>query len=280
MILRILTGLVLAPAAFWVIGWAPQWVFLLVLLAVVERGLYEYFLISRQAGFKPAPAVGYLAAGALCLAQAADLRWPGTLGMAVPATLIVSFLLPLIIALRWPVDPKQYLAAVSSTVFGIMYVGFMLSMLVPLRFSVQIGAIQVDGRNLTILLFLVIWAGDIFAYFVGKWIGRTRLVPRISPGKTVEGSIGGFLGSLLVAWVFARFFWQTDSLKKVILWAGWIAVSGQVGDLVESAIKRAGDIKDSGTLLPGHGGLLDRIDSLILAVPALWIAVVLDGFWK
>jgi len=273
--LRILTGLIMAPVAFWVVGWAPWWVFLLVLLALMEGGLYEYYLISQHAGFRSVPAIGYFASAALCLAQAADLQWPKLLGTAVPATLISSFLLTLLVALRWPVEPRHYLSATVSTFFGIFYLGFMLSLLVPLRFSAT-----VDGRHLTMLLVLVVSFGDIFAYFVGKWIGRTPLIPRISPGKTVEGSVAGFIGSVVVGAVFARFFWQTDSVKKVMLWAGLIAVAGQVGDLVESAMKRAGELKDSGTLLPGHGGLLDRIDSLILAVPVLWIAVALDGILK
>jgi phosphatidate cytidylyltransferase len=270
--LRILTALVMAPLAFCIIGWAPQWLFLLVLLAIVERGLHEFFALSRQAGFKTVPVIGYVAAGALCLAQAAEIHWPGTGGLWVILTLVAAVLLTLTIGLRWPSEPKHFLSATAATIFGFMYVGFTLSWLVPLRFSVPSGS-----RNLALFLFLVIIFGDIFALFVGRAVGRTKLCPQISPKKTLEGSIGGLLGSLLVAWVFAHWFWQTEPMKNVILDAGVIAVVGQVGDLVESAIKRAGDVKDSGTLLPGHGGLLDRIDSLVLAAPALWMIVALGA---
>ncbi len=272
MMLRILTGLPLALIVLWLIGWGPQWLFLLALLVTVERGLYEFFALSRQAGIKAFPAVGYVAGGAICLGQAAELRKPGGLGSAV---LVLVVLLTLSLALRWTSGLKQYLGAASSTIFGILYVAFTLSWLVPLRFSEP-----ASGRMLIFLLFLVIWAGDIFAFLAGRSIGRTPLFLRVSPKKTVEGAVGGFAGSLLVAWGFAGWFWKTADLKMVMLSAGLIALAGQVGDLVESALKRGANLKDSGTLLPGHGGLLDRIDSLLFGVPALWLAIALKGLLK
>jgi phosphatidate cytidylyltransferase len=268
--LRVLTALVMAPLAFWVVGWSPPWLFLIVLLLFVERGFYEYNRISHEAGFKTVPGIGYVATGAICLAQAAGIYWPGISGNLVLILLASSFLLTLLIALWRPSEPKQFLSATASTVFGILYVGFTLSWLIPLRFSDPVA-----GRNWTLLLFLVIWSGDICALLVGRTIGRTTLIPRISPGKTVEGSLGGLVGSLVVGGVFAHWVWQTAPLPTVILFAALIAVAGQVGDLVESALKRAGDVKDSGSILPGHGGFLDRIDSLILAAPALWIAITI-----
>lgn len=268
--LRILTALVMAPVAFWIIGWAPEWLYLLVLVAVVERGLYEFFVLSRQAGFGTVPLIGYVAAGALCLAQAIEIHWPGTWASSVLLVLVVAMLLTLTIGLLRPSETRHFLSGTAATIFGIIYLGFMLSWLAPLRFSASLGS-----REMALFLFLVIIFGDIFALFVGRAIGRTPLCPRISPKKTVEGSIGGLLGSLAVAWVYAHWYWQTEPMKTVILYASVTAVAGQVGDLVESAIKRAGDVKDSGTLLPGHGGLLDRIDSLILAAPALWFMVAL-----
>lgn len=258
------------------VWWGPVWLFVLVLLATVEIGLHEFFGISRQAGFKGFPVVGYVAGGVLCLAQAAELRRPGDLGLVVIA-LAVLFILWLAL-LRTP-DLKQYLGAVSTTIFGILYVAFTLSCLVPLRFAGHDPA-WATGRELVFLLFLVVWAGDVFAFLGGRAVGRTLLFPRVSPKKTVEGAVAGLAGSLLVAWVFTRWFWQTADLKTVMLWSGLVALAGQVGDLVESALKRGADLKDSGTLLPGHGGLLDRIDSLLFGAPALWLAVALRGFLK
>jgi phosphatidate cytidylyltransferase len=111
-------------------------------------------------------------------------------------------------------------------------------------------------------------------------MGRTQLFGRVSPKKTVEGAIGGFAGSLLIAWGFARGFWQTADVKTVMLLGVLVAVAGQIGDLVESALKRCAEMKDSGGLLPGHGGLLDRIDSLIFGAPALWLALALKDLWR
>ena len=273
--LRILTALVLIPPVIYLIGWSPQWLFLVALVATVERGLYEYFIITRQAGLKAFPAVGYVAGGALCLAQAAELQKAGSLGFIV---LVLIVLCTLAIALRWTSDLKEYLGATTSTISGVLYVAFSLSLLVPLRFSAHLPA-WATGRKLMLLLFLVIWSDDVFAFLVGRLLGRTLLFPRVSPKKTVEGALAGLAGSLLVAWGFTHWFWQTANLKTIMVWAGLIAVAGQVGDLVESAMKRGANLKDAGDLLPGHGGLLDRIDSLIFGAPTLWLALAVQGLW-
>jgi phosphatidate cytidylyltransferase len=170
---------------------------------------------------------------------------------------------------------KQYLGAAATTVFGVLYVAFTLCWLVPLRFSKPL-----EGRNLVFLLFIVIWAGDIFAYLGGRLFGRTPVFLRVSPKKTVEGAVAGFAGSMAVAWVFTRWLWRVADLETTMVLAGLIAVAGQLGDLVESALKRGADLKDSGTLLPGHGGLLDRIDSLLFGTPTLWLAVTFKELFK
>jgi len=115
---------------------------------------------------------------------------------------------------------------------------------------------------------VIIWVGDTAAYFVGRSIGKHPLAPHLSPKKTWEGTVASFLGSMIVALVFARFI--TVPLPHLVAMAGVGNVAGQVGDLLESAYKRSAGIKDSGSLLPGHGGVLDRIDALILAIPVVW----------
>jgi phosphatidate cytidylyltransferase len=189
--------------------------------------------------------------------------------------LVVLGLLTLALGLLSTVDLREYIGGVSATVLGIVYIGFGMSCLVPLRYSDPS-----KGRELVFLLFLVIWTDDICAFFVGRTLGRHLLFPRVSPKKTVEGSLGGLVGSLLVAWGFAHWFWQTANPRTIILLAVLIPVAGQVGDLAESAMKRGADLKDSGALLPGHGGLLDRIDSLLFGAPALWLAVALRDLWR
>jgi phosphatidate cytidylyltransferase len=241
-------------------------------LAVVEISLYEYFHIADAAGLHGVRWLAYLSGAALCLAQTTGP--PGREGNLLVVLLASVFLAALFPLLR-SVSMKDYFGSAASTVFGILYLGFTLSWLFPLRFS-----FGPDGRAATLFLIAVNWAGDAFALFVGRTVGRTPLVPYISPRKTMEGAAGGFLGSLLVGWVCWLWFWQTAELKTVILLALVVAITSQLGDLVESALKRSAELKDSGGLLPGHGGLLDRIDSLIFAVPALWFAMGLVGLGK
>jgi phosphatidate cytidylyltransferase len=274
--LRVLTAVPLALLVAGLLWWGPPWLFLLVLLAAIEIGLYEFFSISRHAGLKAFPAIGYGAGAALCLAQALQLHNPGCSGWAVLALVLLS---TLSLALYRTAELKQYLGAVSATIFGVLYVAFTLSLLMPLRFSEHNPA-WVTGREIVFLLFLVVWAGDIFAYLGGRSLGKTPLFPLVSPRKTVEGAVFGFAGSLLVAWVFRRWFWETADPKTVMLVAGLVALAGQVGDLAESALKRSAELKDSGTILPGHGGLLDRVDSLLFATPTLWLALTLGKILK
>jgi phosphatidate cytidylyltransferase len=283
--LRALTAIVLIPPVLYLSVWSPGWLFFAVLLVVVERTVYEYFELSRAAGLGGYCWLGYVGSAALCLGQWAgvdSLRSSiaaGAMGEAAIALVVAVSIVPLglTVALVWTRELRGYLSAACSTLFGIFYVGLTLSFLVPLRLSsawVEQGATAVPPRYLMLFLFMVIWAGDIFAYVVGRGVGRTLIFPHISPKKTLEGSLAGLAGSLVVAWALAR-WWQTSDLKTVMLLAGLVALAGQVGDLVESALKRSADIKDSGSLLPGHGGLLDRLDSLIFGAPVLWLALAL-----
>ncbi len=284
--LRTLTALVLIPPVLYLSVWSPGWLFLAVLLVVVESTMYEYFELSRAAGFGGYRWLGYAGSAALCLAQWADANWQGSafpseaLVAAAPCVLTaVVLIIPvgLTLALIRMRELHDYLKAACSTLFAVYYVGLTLSCLVPLRLSSALArhaAGAIPPRYLLVFLFSVIWAGDILAYVVGRRLGRRLIFPHISPRKTLEGSLAGLAGSLLVAWALAR-WWQTSDLKTVMLWAGLVAFAGQAGDLAESALKRCADLKDSGSLLPGHGGLLDRLDSLIFGAPVLWLVLVL-----
>jgi phosphatidate cytidylyltransferase len=283
--LRILTALLLIPPVIYLIGWSPKWLFLAAVIVSVELCLFEFFKICQHAGFKPLSVVAYLASAALCAVRAADTSKPEMYSFV----LLVAFVpMTLTIALAMTRDLKTYLGAIATTIFGVAYIGLTLSCLLPLRFS-RLGAGSLglagtggnpEGRKLVLLLFLVIWADDTFAYLVGRAMGRKMLFPSISPKKTLEGSVAGLVGSLLVAWGFARLFWQTASLKKVILLGGLVALFGQIGDLAESAMKRGANLKDSGSALPGHGGLLDRVDSLLFGAPVLWLTLTIMDVWR
>jgi phosphatidate cytidylyltransferase len=271
------------PPVVYLIGWSPNWLFLLAVVAAVVLALREYFALCRAMGYKVFPWIGYGASVLLCLALAYLPEHLNTYD--ITALLLVFLLLITSVALRRSMDLKDYLAATSVTIFGILYIGLSLACLVPIRFApFLIGARRVNGYFVPeygpepiLLLFLVIWAGDICAYAVGRPYGRTPFFARISPRKTWEGALAGLAGSLLAAWAFAHWFWKAADVKTVILLAAWIAVAGQVGDLVESAIKRGANQKDSGALLPGHGGFLDRIDSLLFGGPALWLVMLVLG---
>ncbi|MFB3920119.1 MAG: phosphatidate cytidylyltransferase [Terriglobia bacterium] len=267
---RILTALVLFPPVIYLIGWSPKWLFLAAVVTTVELSLHEYFQIGRNGGVKSFPVAGYVGGAAICLAQFAALSLPINPTLPVLALLM---LLTLSFGLRGSADLKEYLQSVSSTIFGILYVAFTLSFLLPLRFSDPI-----RGRKLIFLLFLVIWAGDICAYFVGRSLGRHFFSPRISPKKTVEGAVAGLAGSLLFAGAFAYGFWPAADLKTVVLLSAIVAIMGQIGDLAESAMKRGAGMKDSGSILPGHGGMLDRIDALLFGAPTLWLLLMLKDW--
>ncbi len=268
---RILTGLPLALVVAYLIVQDHEWLFVLAVLVTVEISLHEYFHISREAGLEGWPWMGYVGAGLLCLGQVADLH------RIIPSESSLLLLIVLAIPLAGLTaisDLKNYSAALGSTMLGIFYVGFAFSWIIPLRF-----ANPATGWRLTALLFVVVWAQDVFAYAVGHTAGRIPLAKTISPKKTIEGAIAGFVGALLLAWGFSHWFWQTDDQKTVMLIGGAVALAGQAGDLVESALKRAANLKDSGTILPGHGGMLDRIDSLLFAAPTLWLVWNLKDFW-
>jgi phosphatidate cytidylyltransferase len=270
---RILTALLLFPPAIYLIGWSPLWLFLLALLLLVGLALHEYFVLCRANGTRVLSALGYAGAGGVCLAEAHAARGGSHLTFAV---LAVFLLLLLSVALFQVRELKDYLGAVSATTFGVIYIGLPLSFLIPIRFTNP-----ASGFHWIFVLFLVIWAGDIFAYFIGRTVGRHLLFPTVSPKKTWEGAVGGFAGSLLAVGAYTHWIWKSGNLTIVLILAGLIAIAGQVGDLAESALKRGAGLKDSGSILPGHGGVLDRIDALLFGAAVLWLVLrLMDlGIW-
>jgi len=174
-----------------------------------------------------------------------------------------------------PID--RVLPDAANAVFCLMYTGFTMIAIPALRE-------QTNGSSLLVFLLCVVWAGDSTALYVGRALGRHKLAPEISPNKTWEGSIGSIVGSLLITAGLLELADYLARWNSAVLsfseegWGYWLGmavlvnIAGQVGDLAESALKRSAGVKDSGTLLPGHGGILDRIDALLVAAPALWYA--------
>ncbi len=209
---------------------------------------------------------------AIAVLFVANFEWPDQVASILG---ILSLTLLLICTFSSPI--ARVLPDASNAVFCLLYTGFTLTSLPDLH-------AQHNGPSLVVFLLFVVWAGDIAALYIGRPFGRHKLAPTFSPNKTWEGSIASVAGSLLAAGgllgiseYLAR--WNSVALSYTDeVWWYWLVlavivnIAAQVGDLAESALKRSAGVKDSGTLLPGHGGILDRIDALLLAAPALWYA--------
>ncbi len=157
---------------------------------------------------------------------------------------------------------------IAKQVLGIVYIPVSLSLLVFIK--------EFDGGTFWIIwLLIVVFANDTGAFYTGTFFGKRALAPNISPNKTIEGSLGGVAASMVIGFIFCRLFFNDLSLAFLTIPASFLlSIAGQIGDLFESAMKRSSNIKDSGRILPGHGGMLDRIDGLLLAIPVLYVYLV------
>jgi phosphatidate cytidylyltransferase len=273
---RVLTAVVLIPLVLLLIFEAKPWLLILVVAAVAELALWEYLALADATGAKT-PRIAAMVAVALLFACV--YQRPDFLGTLVSALALGLFVL---CGFRAPV--QRVLPDAAYSVFGMLYVGMSLTTL-PLLSE------QENGPSLLIFLFFVVWAGDTAALYVGRAWGRRKLAPAISPGKTWEGSAASAVASVVIGWLLVLLAGSLSrgnfgKLSSLLSFPGstarWLVlalilnVAAQIGDLVESAIKRGAGVKDSGSLLPGHGGVLDRIDALLLAAPALWYALLLQ----
>ena len=281
--------MVLIPIVLALILRAPVPVVAIISALVALITIHEFLKLTESYGVQPLRWPTYLFTGLFFLALAintgGDAPLPSTgkflVGLACAAA-IAPFIF-LAIAMRRAELSSGYSAAAASA-FAFTYVALPMAMLVQLRE-------QAAGAIYLLYLLLVVWAGDIFAYFVGKSIGRHLMAPRISPKKTWEGAAASVLASVGVGWLLFRHAEQISTallrwglitrpggmygleipdMGPVILLTIVLNVAAQLGDLVESLIKRGAGVKDSGSILPGHGGMLDRIDALLFAAPVLW----------
>ncbi len=188
--------------------------------------------------------------------------------LVAPTSLFFLFVLGLTVLTLFTRRPLvESLPSAGISCSALLLVAF------PLSFAVRLHNHSTFGPRLLLFALVLTWAADTTAYFVGRAIGKHPLAPHISPKKTWEGSIGSMIGSLLVAYAFS--FWIPIPLVHLLIMAVLGNIAGQMGDLLESAYKRSAGVKDSGGLLPGHGGVLDRIDALILCIPVVWYYLVL-----
>src|ERR1700733_10101506 len=258
---RVITAAVLIPLVLLLLLKGSFLVLVAATALVAELATWEYLSIAAVPGFRRT-----LVMVSIAVLFAATFRSPA---LILPAIGLCSLLLIIVCSFRSPLE--RVLADSAFSLFALFYIGLSLATL-PLLW------VQPDGPSLLIFLFCIVWTGDIAALYTGRNFGRHKLAPQISPNKSWEGSAGSLAGSLLIA-VFlvflARPIHGLHFAGPLIRWLGLAVVLNlfaQVGDLVESAIKRGAGVKDSGAMLPGHGGILDRIDALLLAAPALWYA--------
>jgi phosphatidate cytidylyltransferase len=256
---RILWGITLAPFVVLFIIFAPIVLFKLLVLGIAALCLKEFMMIALPKHPSSAPHLGILLgvffSGVMLFASRGSLLWIGSLTLI----LFVTFIYYLISA----DDLSIVLSQIALTIFGCVYVGGLFS---------YSGLIRELDRG-TFWIFLVAGAtfmADTGAYFMGHLIGRHKLAPKISPGKTVEGLIGGILGSILAVLICRAIFWREFRLQDCFIIGLLVGLIGPLGDLSESLIKRSVGVKDSGQLIPGHGGLLDRLDALFFTAPVVY----------
>lgn len=291
---RVVTALVLIPIVLLIVFTAPLWIFAGVTCLVALLAMHEYLHIASHYGanFERVDKQWTYAVVLILFLVAAAAYWRNPQREFTWIILVLSILpvRALLNGMRRG-DLREVLPAAAFVLFGVLYLGLSLLTLVWIR-SVS------DGVFWIMVLLATVWAGDAVAMYVGKAFGRNKLAPRISPNKTWEGSLGSVAGSLAFSLLVYRYRtpilsadlplrhsagaegWQTlvpaaPAVSVFVLLVIVVNIAAQCGDLVESLMKRGADIKDSGSLLPGHGGMLDRIDALLVAAPVLWIYLAL-----
>lgn len=260
---RIYTVLLVVPLLYGAIRYLPPIVFTGIAVIAGCLSLAELYRLCLKNSYRPLTVgIGLLG----CMALIAGPHQPAL----VQPGLLVAVVGVLSIPVLAEVSLFDSLRQGAIVLAGMLYIGLTLSYLVLVR-------LLPDGESLLLFLLLVTWAADTGAYYLGTLYGQRPLAPRISPKKTVEGLIGGFIGATIVAfvarWTFVPEFSNLDTFVLSVL----LTLAGLWGDLVESAIKRSVGVKDSGGLLPGHGGMLDRLDSLLFTGPAFYYYVTYIG---
>ena len=224
---------------------------------------FEFFRMMRLDGKVPNEFLGLTAAVLFPLAALVDPVWLTAL----------LFILVLAMGLWYVYSPRTRIADVAVTAFGPIYTGFMLSAIVLVREAVP----GLEGALLSVGVCASVWASDSFAYLVGKVAGKHKMAPKISPHKTWEGFAGGLVGSVLIWVILGATRLYGMGLGFAVLCGVVVGVLGVFGDLIESRIKRGVGVKDSGNLIPGHGGMLDRSDSLIFACITAYLLLAIGG---
>lgn len=258
---RIIAALVLTPLFLLLIIKGSYVHYSMLVVVLASLGLWEYFNLIGDRIDRRMRYIGILwgvlLAGGLFVGSS----------QVIIAMLTFGFISVCLIRLSKAGDLGTVFQEIGYTFLGPLYVGLLLGHLSLIRATVE-------GREWTLLLFFTIWMGDIAAFYTGLSIGKHKLYPEISPNKTIEGAIGGIIGCFIIVAAAKVFYMNQLSVVDVAIISIGIAVMGQLGDLCESMFKRAAGVKDSGNIIPGHGGILDRFDSVLFAAPFLYYYLV------
>jgi phosphatidate cytidylyltransferase len=276
---RVATAAVLIPFVVGLVLFgSTAWV-AVALAVVIALALREYFALGDAIGHR-----AYRIWTTVCAILLVYTQWVATLqasyqipggfalhrqigrfanGLGATQDVFSLFLLGVTLLTLWTKRPLvEALPAAGVSSSALLLVAY------PLSFAVRLHGWSREGPRLLLFALVITWAGDTVAYFVGRAMGKHPFAPHLSPKKTWEGAVASLAGSLLVGYAFS--WWLSAPVPHLLAMAGVDNLAGQAGDLLESAYKRSAGVKDSGALLPGHGGILDRIDALILAIPAVW----------
>lgn len=282
---RVLTALVLIPLVLLAVFRAPDWLFTLLVGVVAVLATIEYLQIAAKYGYRVYPVVTLCTMGMMFFALMVGGSGPRPVAvevLAIAGLVLLLFLPSLLLALGMRGENlREALPGAALSYFAVPYIALPMFCLAIMRF-------RWSGWFFVLFTFFAVWVGDTAAYYVGRSIGKTKFAARVSPKKSWEGAIASVLGAMIVGILFAWYApkihvsWLS-SVEAQPLWVAAVAallinVAAQLGDLFESLIKRGADVKDSGTMLPGHGGLLDRIDALLFAAPVA--TVVFFGMWR
>lgn len=275
---RVATAAILVPVTVAAVWFGPVWLVALLAGLVAVACLEEFFALGAQQGlgsyrvwadicaFAVVAAQWHLAVSGGRWSAATDLRvanggqWSPGINVELVLLAFLMGVASIVVLGRRAL--KDVLPALGMSAAGLLLIAL------PLSYMVRLQGLE-NGRVWLLFTLALVWAGDTLGYFAGRSIGRLPLAPHISPKKTWEGAAANFIGSLLVAAIFS--LWLDVGPIHVVTMAVLANLAGQLGDLLESAYKRGAGVKDSGALLPGHGGLLDRVDALIFAAPVVWV---------
>ena len=267
---RILFAVIAAPASIAIV-YLGDWALAILLSVLSALAAWELFRIAQATGALPFDLAGIALAALVPIAIHGQQRGVYTLSL----TLVVAMVLLVFASAIWLRGPQgKPLSSVAITAFGVLYAS-QFSYIYALRYhDYAIG--PAAGTLLVLLPVLLTWATDIGAYVFGRAFGRRKLIPSISPGKTVEGALGGLASAVIICLVYVRFVLMPYAqlgltLQGAILFGIVISIAAQTGDLAESVLKREAGMKDSSRIIPGHGGVLDRFDSLLFVLPIAFL---------